>query len=75
MKNKTLKIAAMLMLAAASLASCDKEEITADCYDKDLYESRKNSVCTMDCPGVTGCDGKFYCNECVAESKGIRVKN
>jgi hypothetical protein len=26
--------------------------------------------CTQDCPGVCGCDGKFYCNACVAQSMG-----
>jgi hypothetical protein len=28
----------------------------------------------MDCPGVVGCDGKNYCNECIARTQGIRVK-
>jgi hypothetical protein len=28
-------------------------------------------VCPADCPGVCGCDGKFYCSVCVAQSMGI----
>jgi hypothetical protein len=28
------------------------------------------SPCTADCPGVCGCDGKFYCNACVAHNAG-----
>jgi hypothetical protein len=28
-------------------------------------------TCTKDCPGVCGCDGKFYCNACIAHSEGI----
>ncbi len=45
-----------------------------DCYDESLYQKNKNTYCTQDCPGVIGCDGKTYCNECIAHSKGIRVK-
>jgi hypothetical protein len=28
-------------------------------------------VCPADCPGVCGCDGKFYCSACVAQSMGF----
>src|SRR5207248_938275 len=27
-------------------------------------------MCAQDCPGVRGCDGKEYCNECLAEQAG-----
>jgi len=27
-------------------------------------------TCTEDCPGVCGCDGKFYCNACLAHRAG-----
>jgi hypothetical protein len=27
--------------------------------------------CPADCPGVCGCDGKFYCNACGAHSDGV----
>lgn len=30
-------------------------------------------VCTEDCPGVCGCDGRFYCNECIAATMGVDV--
>jgi hypothetical protein len=32
-------------------------------------------TCIADClyPGVCGCDGRLYCNECVAEEAGTRV--
>ena len=30
--------------------------------------------CTKDCPGVTGCDGKFYCNACMAHQAGFDVQ-
>jgi hypothetical protein len=28
------------------------------------------SICPADCPGVCGCDGRFYCNACTAQSMG-----
>src|SRR5262245_47821816 len=31
------------------------------------------TVCDTDCPGVCGCDGKFYCNACGANSAGVDV--
>ncbi len=30
-------------------------------------------ACTADCPGVCGCDGKFYCNACSAQALGVDV--
>lgn len=51
------------------LSSCSK----ADCYDRKLYKEHKDDICTMDCPGVIGCDGKTYCNECLANKEGIKV--
>jgi len=53
------------------LFACKKEK---SCYDKKLYEQHKNDNCPMNCPGVTGCDGKTYCNECIANTQGIRVQ-
>src|SRR5262249_25951036 len=29
--------------------------------------------CPIDCPGVCGCDGVFYCNECLANVAGVGV--
>ena len=65
--GKILTIVAIL----SSIASCKKE---SSCYDEQLYQQHKNDICTTDCPGVTGCDGKTYCNECEANRQGIRVK-
>ncbi|MEI8364367.1 MAG: DUF333 domain-containing protein [archaeon] len=36
-------------------------------YEKTIPEK----ICTMDCPGVCGVDGKTYCNECVADNVPI----
>lgn len=33
----------------------------------------KPQGCPADCPGVCGCDGYFYCNECGAHAAGVDV--
>jgi hypothetical protein len=60
------------IFSVLALHSCRKEK--SNCYDAALAEEYKNRACTTDCPGVTGCDGKTYCNACDAASKGIRVQ-
>ena len=52
-----------------TLISCSKDE---DCFDPALMAGH-SGICTTDCPGVCGCDGETYCNECVANSMGIRI--
>lgn len=64
--------AIFFLLLLISTSACRKDHPT--CYDEKLYQERKGSFCPTDCPGVTGCDGKFYCNECEANRNGIRVK-
>jgi len=67
---KPLKTLLMLLAVGLSTTSCKK-----DCYDKALADSFATIDCTADCPGVTGCDGKTYCNECIANQQGIRVED
>jgi hypothetical protein len=31
------------------------------------------SACPTTCPGVCGCDAKFYCNDCIAHASGFDV--
>ena len=41
---------------------------------QDLKMKRNHSgICTNDCPGICGCDGKTYCNECDANKNGITI--
>jgi hypothetical protein len=47
---------------------------SVSCFDYELYQQHKNDICPDDCIGVTGCDGKIYCNECYAARQGIRIK-
>jgi hypothetical protein len=60
----------LLLICSGIFISCKK---TNSCYSESLYQANKNAVCTQDCPGVVGCDGKTYCNACVASQQGISV--
>ncbi|OJV55576.1 MAG: hypothetical protein BGO31_19670 [Bacteroidetes bacterium 43-16] len=75
---KTLKpIAAFLLsitLLAIMLTACKKDGSHSSCFDKKLYEEYKDKACPENCPGVIGCDGKEYCNACIAATQGIRAQ-
>jgi hypothetical protein len=61
----------------ANLIGCKKtnDSITNNsCFDAALKEQYKNAFCTQDCPGITGCDGKVYCNACEAARQGIKPR-
>ena len=47
-------------------AACGAGDQTGTCRDRP-------EICTLDCPGVCGCDGQFYCNACIAASAGVDV--
>ena len=51
---------------------CDFPEKSA-CGQGDMSGvcAPRPDTCTKDCPGVCGCDGKFYCNACEAHNAGI----
>jgi len=55
------------LLLAMTWIACDDE--TTDCYDA-VMEQNHPGICMQDCPGVCGCDGETYCNECIANSVG-----
>jgi len=70
--NKTIiKGIGILVVFIFSIMSCNK---VTNCYDEDLYQQHKDDICSTDCPGVTGCDGETYCNECEANKNGISVQ-
>lgn len=68
------KLNALIFLSGVALTSCSKQ-LPSSCYEKGYHELHKNDVCTQDCPGVIGCDGKSYCNECIMQSHGIKKTN
>ncbi len=49
--------------------SCGKKS----CHDQAMEDAHATALCTQDCPEVCGCDGNTYCNECIANSQGIKV--
>ena len=65
-----LVLLSIFAISAASFTACKKN---ADCFDENLYKEYQDKGCTADCPGVIGCDGKTYCNECEANRQGIRI--
>lgn len=52
--------------ALPAAAKCDRSDSDAQCLT--VPDS-----CATDCPGVCGCDGRFYCNACRAERAGVDV--
>lgn len=62
----------VILLASICFSSCYKDR--AACFDGKLYRDHKDVACTLDCGGVTGCDGNFYCNECEANRNGIEIE-
>ena len=66
----TTTFATVSVFAVVTFNSCKK----TNCYDAALEAQYKDGFCTMDCPGVTGCDGKFYCNSCEAARHGITTQ-
>jgi hypothetical protein len=61
----------LFSVLSVSIFSCNREK---RCFDEALFQKHKNDACTKDCPGFTGCDDKFYCNECIALTQGIGKK-
>jgi hypothetical protein len=54
---------------------CDYPDVPGACGANDQQGECKPrpQACTEDCPGVCGCDGQFYCNECMAQAAGVDV--
>lgn len=56
------------------LSACSKQQNPTKCYDEELAKAAKSWSCNTSCPGVEGCDGKYYCSDCEAARKGIHIK-
>lgn len=61
----------IVCLFACLFSSCRKG-LPLSCYDTFYHNKHKKDVCNQDCPGVVGCDGKNYCNQCIMHSNGIK---
>ncbi|WP_437302957.1 hypothetical protein [Sorangium sp. So ce388] len=52
---------------------CDHPGDTCGADDGEGQCTARPEGCRDDCPGVCGCDGRFYCNECSAHQAGVDV--
>ncbi|WP_437668987.1 hypothetical protein [Sorangium sp. So ce131] len=57
----------------AATEFCDHPDDLCGRADGEGRCSARPEVCPADCPGVCGCDGQFYCNQCVAQRAGVDV--
>ena len=62
LKINTMKTLTILFLTVLSLTTLSCKKHSDSCYDEQLYQQHNNDICTQDCPGVTGFDGKTYYN-------------
>lgn len=67
---KTLIFYVILAFVFVSLNACQTDK-PRPCPDKSI---KHNNACTTDCPGVTACNGQFYCNACEAAREGYWVE-
>jgi hypothetical protein len=66
---KNLKLLSLICFLI-TIESCTKKEHSC----QNLKMKKEHSgICPENCPGVKGCDGKTYCNECDANRNGITV--
>lgn len=56
------------------MAGACRKNLPYSCYDPVYHHKHKNDICFQDCPGVVGCDGKMYCNECGMHTNGIKKR-
>lgn len=59
------------MVLCKSSEFCDFSDVCG--VTKTGYCTAKPTTCDTSCPGVCGCDGKSYCNECEAHKVGVDV--
>ena len=62
----------MMILTSGIAMISSRKPLPLSCYDTVYHQKHKDDACTCDCPGVTGCDGKFYCNMCGMHTNGIK---
>ncbi len=62
----------LAIFSTIAFTACSKND---DCYSDVIKARHQNDICPSDCPGVTGCDGKRYCNKCEANKAGIAIVN
>lgn len=70
--RQTILLITLTFALPIFMISCSKDE---SCNIK-----KKDKFCPTSCAydidkgwGVCGCDGKIYCNICIAEAEGVRV--
>ncbi len=62
----------LAIFSICTFTACSKD---TDCISEVIKAKHQNDICPTDCPGVTGCDGKRYCNKCEANKVGVAIVN
>jgi hypothetical protein len=61
----------LALFGMCTISACNKEDGDGYCTSDVTKARHAKDVCPTACPGVTGCDGKKYCNLCEANKAGV----
>ena len=63
----------ILLVISVLAIKCSQDPRNEACFNQELKDAMKDSVCVNTCEGVCACNGSTYCNECEAMKQGYEV--